>query len=342
MKSIIKKRMQENNLKCSNAKLTPVFPKNMLLEVTNICNHECVFCANAKSTRKRGLLDVNIGQKLLKEAYDCGAREVGFYATGEPLVHPELETFIKCAKEIGYTYVYITTNGALLDEKRGHALIEAGIDSVKFSINASNKKDYAFVHGKDDFNKIVDNIKQFDILRRNCSKKIKLFVSCILTDQTKNIKEEARNVFSEYVDDILFLDCGNQGGYMYEINETVALGGKANFWGESHFCPLIFNNLYISYEGYLTLCCTDFQNYLVVSDLKEESLKDAWHNEYAQKLRKCHIENNLEGTLCYNCVYNCETEVAPLREQYGISFDYKEFNQKNCIEDRIQKWKERI
>lgn len=34
----------------------PPVPKNMLLEVTNICNHSCVFCANSKMKRGGGAL----------------------------------------------------------------------------------------------------------------------------------------------------------------------------------------------------------------------------------------------------------------------------------------------
>lgn len=117
-------------------------PKNMLLEVTNICNDCCIFCANQKSTRKRGFIEKELAKKILKEAYELGTRDVGFYATGEPLVNKDLEEYIRYAKELGYKYTYITTNGALMDKERAKSIIDAGIDSVKFSINASNKKDY--------------------------------------------------------------------------------------------------------------------------------------------------------------------------------------------------------
>ena len=46
-------------------------------------------------------------------AYELGTREVGMYATGEPFIVPELASYIKLAKDIGYTYVYLTSNGAL-------------------------------------------------------------------------------------------------------------------------------------------------------------------------------------------------------------------------------------
>ncbi len=111
-------------------------PKNMLLEVTNACNHKCIFCANSKSTKRQRIIDDKFAYRILKEAYELGTREVGFYGTGEPLINNNLEKYIKYAKEIGYEYTYITTNGALLTEERMKKIVESGIDSIKFSFNA--------------------------------------------------------------------------------------------------------------------------------------------------------------------------------------------------------------
>ena len=56
------------------------------------------------------------------------------------------------------------------------------------------------------------------------------------------------------------------------------------------------------YEGYLTVCCTDFQNYFVYADLNKESLRASWNNEYITKLRKRHLEGEIEGMPCVSCV----------------------------------------
>ena len=69
-------------------------------------------------------------------------RDVGFYVNGDPLLDKRLAMFIKYAKEIGYTYIYITTNGILANLDRVKKLYEAGLNSIKYSINASNREDY--------------------------------------------------------------------------------------------------------------------------------------------------------------------------------------------------------
>lgn len=37
------------------------------LEVTNACNHKCVFCPNADSRRNRKMMDLVLAKKIMKE-----------------------------------------------------------------------------------------------------------------------------------------------------------------------------------------------------------------------------------------------------------------------------------
>lgn len=311
------------------------FPRNMLIELSNICNHSCIFCANSKMTRKKSYIDENFINKILKEAYVLGTREVGFYLTGEPLVNKKLELYIKTAKEIGYEYVYITTNGSLLDKHRTKSLVESGIDSIKFSINAGTKESYRFIHGKDDFEKVINNLQYLYNYRKDSNKNFKIFISCILTKYTKSAKDLVFNTLGQYADDIVFMNCKNQCGVMYEINDILTINDDSSI-NKNSVCPLPFNKLHITCEGYLTACCADFQNYLVVSDLNNESLKEAWNGKIFKELRKKHIENKLEGTLCYNCINNVNEVIKPLNEELSVKYDAKLFDKTEEIIDRVK------
>ena len=54
----------------------------------------------------------------IKRSSRRGLEAVGLYATGEPFLNKNLEDFIKYAKEIGFKYVFVTTNGAAATPKR--------------------------------------------------------------------------------------------------------------------------------------------------------------------------------------------------------------------------------
>ena len=66
------------------------------------------------------------------------------------------DQFVKKAKQLGIKRVYITTNGALANIEKVTKCIDAGLDSIKFSINASNREEYKTVHGYDDFDKVIN------------------------------------------------------------------------------------------------------------------------------------------------------------------------------------------
>ncbi|MCL2812884.1 MAG: radical SAM protein, partial [Clostridia bacterium] len=119
-KRIELKKTNRKELYC----LEPPFPhSNFLIETSNACNQKCIFCAHQKMTRKVGKIKPELVFDILAQAYALGTREVGFYATGEPFLVPELPMYIKKAKEIGYEYVYLTSNGALATPERIRAVI---------------------------------------------------------------------------------------------------------------------------------------------------------------------------------------------------------------------------
>ena len=52
-------------------------------------------------------------------------------------------------------YVLFNTNGTVLNERNGRALIEAGLDELRVSLDAANAEVLPPVRGKDYFNRIL-------------------------------------------------------------------------------------------------------------------------------------------------------------------------------------------
>ena len=70
------------------------------------------------------------------------------------------------------TYVLFNTNGTVLNDKNGRALIEAGLDELRVSFDAANAKSYKAIRGKNYFNRILRNVRAFRDLqeREGCTK----------------------------------------------------------------------------------------------------------------------------------------------------------------------------
>ena len=123
-----------------------------------------------------------------------------------------------------------------------------------------------------------------------------------------------------------------------EIEACLSANSETGAFSGQEACFMVFNRLHITSEGYLTLCCVDYQNYLAVADLNTESLKEAWNNSYARELRRRHLEHNLKGTMCYNCLKNCNETVVPLRQDLASEVDTNEWDKTKEILARIQNW----
>lgn len=323
--------------------LVPPFPtKNMLIELSNICNHRCIFCANKKMKRKKGYMPFDFLTRILKEAYANGTREVGFYATGEPLVYSRISEAVKLAKDIGYEYVYITTNGALLVPDKAIELVKAGIDSIKFSINAGSKKTYELIHGKNDFETVIDNLKFLHNYRSENSLNFKIYISFVVTRYTLEEIDNFKQQYSSYSDEIAFYAASNQAGLNSEIGDLLLINENHNNFniikGLKHIpCSRLFNGLTITYEGYLSCCCVDFENQLIVADLKKMSLEEAWKCQKFQDFRKAHLEHNVKNTMCQNCMSYSKTPFQPLSVEFATPIDFNEIYKDDFIIERLNK-----
>src|SRR5438045_4159494 len=82
------------------------------------------------------------------------------HGVGEPMLVRNLPRMVGYLKQRG-TYVLFNTNGTLLNEKNGRALIEAGLDELRVSLDAANAKTFRAIRGKDYFGRILKNVRAF-------------------------------------------------------------------------------------------------------------------------------------------------------------------------------------
>lgn len=318
--------------------LEPSFPKtNFLMEVSNACNHACIFCAHQKMQRKVGKIDQVLAFDILQQAYDLGTREVGFYATGEPFLVPELPEYIRKAKEIGYTYVYLTSNGSLATPERLRAVLGAGLDSIKFSINAPERELYAFIHGKDDFDKVMEHLKYLHEYREETGGDFKIYVTGILTKYTENMQGKYHEVFDSLCDQVVFKLVYNQGGYMPEIHDYLRCEHDT---APRRKCNLPFDAISVTKEGYLSIENADYENMLIVADLNKVSLKDGWYGEKMKEMRRRFIEDDLGGTLCDGCVHRELRPARPTMPECSSIKDYYIFDD-TMVRSRVEMFEKR-
>jgi hypothetical protein len=282
---------------------TPPFPRQIQIETSNICNHACSFCAYPAMKRPHRHMDRELFRRIVSEAYALGAREIGLFAGAEPLACKWLEEHIAYCQALGYEYMYISTNGSLGTPARFRALIDAGLSSIKFSINAGTRETYRQVHGRDNFDLVIANLASIAEYRRICGRPIYLGVSFVGMDNAAEEFSKLKELVSPWVDELLFYEANNQSGQV----EGLPLVPFTD-------CSLPFNKLHISVEGFIKACCNDYDNLLAVDEIAEIGLAAAWHSPRFRQLRRRHLDDRLEGTLCGKCIRGDSGCAKPINE----------------------------
>lgn len=87
------------------------------LEITRKCNLQCVHCyaeSSPQQALKEGLL-FDDWLRIMKKAREVGCEAVQFIG-GEPTIHPDLPRLIIAAREEGYKFIEVYTNGTIFSE----------------------------------------------------------------------------------------------------------------------------------------------------------------------------------------------------------------------------------
>src|SRR3954463_2883464 len=134
-------------------------PVCLYLETTNRCNLLCTTCPRTYEELEP---PADMSWELFTSIVDQlpNLQRAVLHGVGEPMLVKSLPKMVRYLKDRG-TYVLFNTNGTVLNEKNGRALIDAGLDELRVSLDASNARSYLAVRGKDYFNRILKNVRAF-------------------------------------------------------------------------------------------------------------------------------------------------------------------------------------
>ena len=134
-------------------------PVCLYLETTNRCNLLCTTCPRTYAELEP---PADMSWELFTSIVDQVpnlARAV-LHGVGEPMLVKNFPRMVRYLKDRG-THVLFNTNGTLLNERNGRALIAAGLDELRVSFDASNAVSYRVIRGKDFFHRILRNVRAF-------------------------------------------------------------------------------------------------------------------------------------------------------------------------------------
>jgi MoaA/NifB/PqqE/SkfB family radical SAM enzyme len=134
-------------------------PVCLYLETTNRCNLLCTTCPRTyEELEPPADMSWELFTSIVDQVPDLV--RVVLHGIGEPMLVKNLARMVSYLKNRG-VYVLFNTNGTLLNERNGRALIKAGLDELRVSLDASNAKSFKEIRGKNYFDRILRNVRAF-------------------------------------------------------------------------------------------------------------------------------------------------------------------------------------
>jgi MoaA/NifB/PqqE/SkfB family radical SAM enzyme len=241
---------------------------NLDIEATNRCNAKCYFCPR-DATPHQGLMSPEVFAQTLRRAEEFRDVVVDLYGTqlkvnlcglGEPLLNRHTVDFVRQTRAAGFE-CSLTTNGALLDEARGRALLDAGLQGVEINVGEIDDE-YEEIY-KLPFERTRDNVVRFaEMAGDDCA------VRVVLVDHRRDAEHlEAMKAYwrERGVTEFLPFEIMNRGGALFVDHmqyDGFAEQAEARSLLEDRIgdtiCAVPFVLLFVGYDGQYYLCCSDW------------------------------------------------------------------------------------
>lgn len=320
--------------------LTPVcpVPKSVKIELTGRCNYRCGFCAlRTRERQPKSDMDFELFKRITQEMREAGVEEIGVFYLGESFMNPELLVnairFLK--QELKFPYVFLTSNGSLADPLSTGEVMKAGLDSLKWSVNACDEEQFEKVMGvkRGLFHLALRNIKDAHTIRETGGYTTNLYASSIRYDGDQQRKMET--LLDEYVrpfvDQHYWLPLYQMGMYADRIETNLGytpthgnMGRLDDNTGLPNRAPLpcwsAFREGHVRHDGHLSVCCFGADDRFDAGDLNTQSFMDAWNSVAYQHVRDAQLRTltegpqALKGTMCEVCVAFGHTPALTVNE----------------------------
>jgi radical SAM protein with 4Fe4S-binding SPASM domain len=258
----------------------PRFPVHLDIELVDNCNLNCVFCPRNTDTHPNLPYELNTKKALSEEVIDklvFEAKKEGLYsinlAYGEPLIDRRAFEVVKKFHKNGVVDSRIITNGVLL-ERYIDEIFDSGLVNLYVSLDAVSKEVYKLQRGQF-FDKVIKGLEL--VLAEKAKRKSVLpitRVSFIENDNNRHELIEFREKWENKVDIVDIQIYQNFNGIRRESTKAA--------WN----CIDPFRRLSITGTGDIMPCCTFFGKTLVLGNIENISLMDAWNSNEMKTVRE--------------------------------------------------------
>jgi radical SAM protein with 4Fe4S-binding SPASM domain len=257
----------------------PRLPEIVQIESTNICNAKCVFCPRDEMQRRQGIMTVELFKKIVDECADLGITHIRMHNYGEAFMDRRLVEKVRYAKQKGIREVGMISNGSLITEPVARGMIEAGLDAINISVDASGKEVFEATRLGLKYDKVIANIERLLRIRTESGKRRpKLILSFV---RQNNSADEAAFIehWRTIADKIHVTDLHNWAGTLNTESDV------------NYPCYRPWLTFTVLWDGRVSLCCADFDGKTILGNLNSQTIAEIWNAEPYRNVRREHLES---------------------------------------------------
>lgn len=326
--------------------LTSPFHLTLLqIQVTNKCNLYCLHCYAESGKAARKELSTQDILNLISEFSDMGGVKI-FLTGGEPLVHPELDTIIAHAKKL-HLFVYLSTNGYTVTEKRVDRLVELGVGAVNVSIDGCIADTHDTFRGKKGvFEKAMRAIDLFLSKGVACASQTTLFTGNL--DQCVDIVNtlRPRGVSKCYF--VRMLPSGRGAKHLdliptmeqYRIYREKEYRNRRLMYGDEVYphslkqkkwrCSAAVSQIYVQANGHCYPCPSLATDMFSLGKYPDSKLKKIWTDE-SGKLLDIRAFNSNKIEKCQECEHKRFCRGGCFGNALTFTGDWRQPDPHTCI-----------
>ncbi|RCX16887.1 radical SAM protein with 4Fe4S-binding SPASM domain [Anaerobacterium chartisolvens] len=286
-------------------------PFSVQMYVANVCNFKCSYCLQSSDAEtlksmsfQKKLMSLEVYKKCIDgfKALKTRLKVLVLVGWGEPLLHPDIIEMVRYAKSNNIAdKIEILSNASLLKPAVADRLIEAGLDSLRISIQGLNSGDYKQVSGVDiDFNEFISNLKYFYHNKKSTNVYMKIMDIMLKNNEDR---EEFFRLFGELCDEIAvesLIPVLNEFDYT-EFGSDFSTELMGNRIVDTDICALPFYSCIIDVDGLVLPCCV-FPPPAVFGSAAERGLDSIWNGkEYNSFLIKLLQHKKAQMPVCKQC-----------------------------------------
>lgn len=141
-------------------------PRTIEFFLSNVCNHACAGChSRYMHKNKVKFLDFDKMKEVVSSFAELGVEGVEISGGGEPLMYPHIVSAIAFMRGKGLK-VGVFSNGSLLTEELSEFLVQ-NLLFLRIAFDAGTRETYRKIHGRDDFQKLQENLKTLVKIKSN-------------------------------------------------------------------------------------------------------------------------------------------------------------------------------